>query len=105
MGVGIIIPGITASAWTMLAYATLSGAAMGMYNSVDQALNVSVLPNPDNTAKDLGIVNLANSLGQVLGPIVASMIVGFAGYRLIFPAAGLMCLIGAILIILIRKVK
>ncbi|QPI46325.1 MFS transporter [Weissella paramesenteroides] len=105
MGVGIIVPGLTPSTWTMLVYATLSGAAMGMYNSVDQALNVSVLPNPDNSAKDLGIVNLANSLGQVLGPIVASMVVGFAGYRFIFPAAGLMCFIGAVLIILIRKVK
>ncbi len=88
----------------MFAYAALSGAAMGMYNSVDQALNVSVLPNPDNAAKDLGIVNLANSLGQVFGPIMASVIIGAVGYKMMFPAAGLMCLVGAGLIMLIKKV-
>lgn len=104
MGIGVAIPAIDPAPWTMFVYAALSGAAMGMYNSVDQALNVTVLPNPNNAAKDLGIVNLANSLGQVFGPIVASVIIGAAGYRLIFPAAGIMCLVGAALILMIKKV-
>jgi len=75
-----------------------------MYNSVDQALNVTVLPNPNSAAKDLGIVNLANSLGQVFGPIMASLVIGFSGYRMIFPMAGIMCLVGAGLILMIKKV-
>lgn len=104
MGIGVAIPAIDPAPWTMFVYAALSGAAMGMYNSVDQALNVTVLPNPNNAAKDLGIVNLANSLGQVFGPIVASAIIGAAGYRMIFPAAGIMCLVGAVLILMIKKV-
>lgn len=105
MGLGVAIPAIDPAPWTMFVYAGLSGAAMGMYNSVDQALNVSVLPNPDNAAKDLGIVNLANSLGQVFGPICASIIIGAIGYRMMFPAAGIMCFVGAILILMIKKVK
>lgn len=104
MGLGVAIPAIDPAPWTMFVYAGLSGAAMGMYNSVDQALNVSVLPNPNSVAKDLGIVNLANSLGQVFGPIVASMIIGAIGYRMMFAAAGVMCLVGAILILMIKKV-
>lgn len=104
MGIGVAIPALDPAPWTMFVYAGLSGAAMGMYNSVDQALNVTVLPNPNSAAKDLGIVNLANSLGQVFGPIVASMIIGFSGYRLMFPMAGVMCLVGAALILMIRKV-
>lgn len=104
MGLGVAIPAIDPAPWTMFVYAGLSGAAMGMYNSVDQALNVAVLPNPDSAAKDLGIVNLANSLGQVFGPIVASMIIGVIGYRMMFPAAGIMCLVGAVLILMIKKV-
>lgn len=104
MGIGVAIPAIDPAPWTMFVYAGLSGAAMGMYNSVDQALNVSVLPNPNNAAKDLGIVNLANSLGQVFGPIVASVIIGVSGYRMMFPAACLMCLVGAVLILMIKKV-
>lgn len=104
MGIGVAFPAFDAAPWTMFVYAALSGAAMGMYNSVDQALNVSVLPNPNNAAKDLGIVNLANSLGQVFGPIMASVIIGAIGYQMMFPAAGLMCLVGAGLIMLIKKV-
>lgn len=105
MGVGVAIPAIDPAPWTMFVYAALCGTAMGMYMSVDQALNVAVLPNPDNAAKDLGIVNLANSLGQVFGPIMASIIIGAAGYRMMFPAAGIMCLVGAILILMIKKVR
>lgn len=105
MAFGVTIPAIDPAPWTMFVYAGLSGAAMGMYNSVDQALNVSVLPNPDSAAKDLGIVNLANSLGQVFGPIVASVIISTIGYRMMFPAAGVMCLVGAGLILMIKKVR
>lgn len=104
MGLGVAAPALDPAPWTMFVYAGLSGCAMGMYNSVDQALNVSVLPNPNNAAKDLGIVNLANSLGQVFGPIVAATIISAAGYRMMFPAAGIMCLVGAILILMIKKV-
>lgn len=104
MGIGVAFPAIDPAPWTMFAYAALCGTAMGMYMSVDQALNVTVLPNPDNAAKDLGIVNLANSLGQVFGPIVASVIISGMGYRLMFPAAGIMCLVGAVLIMMIKKV-
>ncbi|WP_252902409.1 MFS transporter [Paucilactobacillus hokkaidonensis] len=105
MAFGVTIPAIDPAPWTMFVYAGLSGSAMGMYNSVDQALNVSVLPNPDSAAKDLGIVNLANSLGQVFGPIVASVIISTIGYRMMFPAAGVMCLVGAGLILMIKKVR
>lgn len=104
MGIGVAIPAIDPAPWTMFVYAGLSGAAMGMYNSVDQALNVTVLPNPNNSAKDLGIVNLANSLGQVFGPICASAVIGAVGYRMMFPMAGVMCLVGAGLILMIKKV-
>lgn len=105
MGLGVAAPAIDPAPWTMFVYAALSGCAMGMYNSVDQALNVAVLPNPDNSAKDLGIVNLANSLGQVFGPIVAASIIGAAGYRMMFPVAGIMCFVGAALIMMIKKVR
>lgn len=104
MGIGVAIPAIDPAPWTMFVYAGLSGAAMGMYNSVDQALNVTVLPNANSAAKDLGIVNLANSLGQVFGPIMASLVIGFSGYRMIFPMAGVMCLVGAGMILMIKKV-
>jgi MFS family permease len=105
LGIGVVFPMVDPAPWTMFAYALFGGAAMGMYQSVDQALNVTVLPSQNNAAKDLGIVNLANSLGHIIGPVVASVIIGLLGYRGIFPVAGIMCLIGGILILMIKKVK
>lgn len=32
-----------------------------IFFSVDQALNLEVQPNPENSAKDLGILNFANT--------------------------------------------
>lgn len=105
LGVGVAFPTIDPAPWTMFVYAACGGAAMGMYQSVDQALNVTVLPNENNAAKDLGIVNLANSLGQIIGPVTASAVIGLSGYRGIFPVAGIMCLVGGLLILMIKKVK
>ena len=74
--------------------------------AVDQALNVDVLPNPDEAGKDLGILNLANTLGQVLAPVIVGIIVvGAGGYRMLFPIAIIAVAIGAILIMMIRSVR
>ncbi|KRN59470.1 MFS transporter [Limosilactobacillus secaliphilus] len=105
LGVGVLFPLFDPAPWTMFAYAIIGGSAIGIYNSVDQALNVTVLPNKNNAAKDLGIMNLANTLGQILGPVVASITITSLGYHAIFAVAGIMCLFGACLIMLIKSVK
>ena len=38
-----------------------------------------------------GIINLANTAGMVLGPIVAALIISVAGYHAIFPVETLIC--------------
>ncbi|HEY2061722.1 MAG TPA: MFS transporter, partial [Amycolatopsis sp.] len=37
------------------------GAGYGIYMGVDLALVIDVLPNPDDSAKDLGVLNIANA--------------------------------------------
>lgn len=78
---------------------------MGAYNSVDQALNVAVLPDPKTAAKDLGVINLANTLGQVAGPIISGIIISMVGYHMIFPVETIICVIGGGLIMMIKRVK
>ena len=78
---------------------------MGAYNAVDQALNVAVLPNPNSAAKDLGIINMANTLGQVFGPMIAAVAISTMGYRSIFPVETSICVLGGLLILAIKKVK
>lgn len=105
LGVGAFFPFLAAKPWTMFAYAVIAGIGMGAYNAVDQALNVSVLPNPKAAAKDLGIINMANTLGQVFGPMIAALAISTIGYRAIFPVETLICVIGGLLIMMIKRVK
>lgn len=105
LGVGAFFPFLAAKPWTMFAYAVIAGVGMGAYNAVDQALNVSVLPNPKAAAKDLGIINMANTLGQVFGPMIAAFAISTVGYRAIFPVETLICVIGGLLIMMIKRVK
>lgn len=105
-GIGVLMPFFDAKPWTMFAYAVIGGSCYGIYNAVDQALNVSVLPSKESAAKDLGILNLANTIGQILGPIVASIVIThFGGYHFIFIAAFVMCVVGGVLFQMIRKVN
>ena len=48
------------------------GLAYGVYVAVDLALALSVLPDPANAGKDLGILNMANALPQSLAPAVGA---------------------------------
>lgn len=101
-----LIPFAVAQPWAMLAYALIAGIGTGIYNSVDQALNTEVLPNPENAAKDLGILNMANTGGQILGPGLTSAIVGLSGsYGPVFIVATAVVAGSALLIAPIRSVR
>lgn len=102
---GSLVPMFTSQAFIMLVYAAVVGIGMGMFNSVDQALNIEVLPDPKTAAKDLGLLNMANNGGQVFGPIFASAVINAVGYHAVFPLAAVLAALGIILIAFIRKVK
>ena len=105
IAVGSLLPMFTNSAYIMLAYAVVAALGKGMYDSVDQALNIEVLPDPKTAAKDLGLLNMANNGGQVLGPIFSASIIGIVGYAGIFPIAAITAAIGGILIIFVKGIK
>lgn len=103
--VGIAMPWIFPSVTGMYLYAGIAGLGYGVYSSVDQALLVDVLPDKSTAGKDLGILNLATTLGQMVGPILMSAIVLSAGYAFAFPVAICMALAGCVAIMLIRGVR
>lgn len=105
VAVGVLVPFFAAEPWSMVAYGVIAGIGIGAFNAVDQALNVEVLPNPDTAAKDLGILNLANTGGQILGPLLAAAAISAVSYQLVFPVACVLALAGAVLILLIRSVR
>jgi len=59
---------------TAVVAAVLMGFGYGIYTSVDFALITQVLPDAEDRAKDLGVINIANALPQVFAPGIAAVI-------------------------------
>jgi MFS family permease len=90
----------------MFLFAGIAGFGYGVYTSVDQALNVDVLPNEEEAGKDLGILNLSTTAGQTVGPLITSaLVVATGGYGLVFPVSIAAALLGAFAITRIRSVR
>ena len=49
------------------------GAGYGAFQSVSQALSMTVLPDQASAARDLGIINVATAIPQVIGPPLAAV--------------------------------
>ncbi|WP_328634508.1 MFS transporter [Streptomyces sp. NBC_00356] len=84
------------------------GLGYGMYIGVDIALVMDVLPDPDNAAKDLGVFNVANAGPQALAPGLAGFLVTTVGgdsYATMLQVAAAICVVGALVVIPIKKVR
>lgn len=85
--------------------AAVLGFGFGAYLAVDFALLTMVLPSADARAKDMGVINIANSLPQVIAPALAFFAVTILGsYTALFAVAAGIGLIGAFLVRNIRSV-
>lgn len=104
--IGIAMPWISPTTTGMYLFAGIAGLGYGIYNSVDQALLVDVLPDPERAGKDLGILNLSTTAGQTLGPVITSTLVTATGsYLLVFPVAIVSALVGLIFVSRIKSVR
>jgi MFS family permease len=85
--------------------ATVQGLGFGVYVAVDVALITQVLPTTADRAKDLGVLNIANTLPQLIGPAIAATLITHAGgYRGLFAGAAVVTVIGGALVTRIRSV-
>jgi MFS family permease len=85
----------------------ISGLGFGIYAAVDLALVADVLPNKDNVAKDLGVFNIAGALPFSIAPAGAPAIlaIGSGNYGVLYAAAGIFAIIGAVAILPVRGVR
>ncbi|NHI15636.1 MFS transporter [Microbacterium excoecariae] len=107
-GVGLAILAVAGSVGEFYIAEVILGFAYGVYTAVDTALVVDVLPDPDKPGKDLGVINIANSLPQSLAPALGLFLLGLGGgdnYPALLWGAGAIALVGALVIIPIRGVK
>ncbi|MFE4703489.1 MFS transporter [Streptomyces sp. NPDC056738] len=105
MGIGMAVPFFLPTVTGMIVYTVIAGLGFGMYSAVDAALMSEVLPGESSYAKDLGVLNIAATLPQTIGPFLGGAIVTLAGYPALFPVALLLAVAGALAIIPIRSVK
>ncbi|WP_428954781.1 MFS transporter [Streptomyces sp. cg35] len=88
-----------------LVAAAVLGIGFGVFTSVDFALMTDVLPAALDRGKDLGVINIANSLPQVAAPALAAPLVNhLGGYRVLYLVAAAVGLLGALLVRKIRAV-
>jgi len=91
----------------LLAAGTM-GLAQGAYMAVDLALVTEVLPSKKDTAKDLGVINIANALPQSVAPAIAPFFLAIGGpdnFTSLFLAAGIFAALAAVAIFPIRGVR
>ncbi len=78
--------------------AGVMGAGYGAYMAVSLALATDLLLDPDDHARDLGLVNSSANLGQLIGPLLGAGLVALVGgFWLLFAAAAVVSVIGAVL--------
>lgn len=86
--------------------AAVLGIGFGAYLGVDIALITQVLPSASARGKDLGVINIANALPQVVGSAVAALVINsFHSYTLLFVFAAILASLGAVLIQRIKSVR
>jgi MFS family permease len=105
IGVAFIVPWVSPTLIGVMIYAALSGAGFGVYQSVDSALMSEVLPSQKSFGKDLGVLNFAQSLPQIIAPAIAGSLVIIGGYALLFPVGLIISAVGAFTVLPIRSVR
>lgn len=111
MAIGLFLIVIAPSTTVLIIAGGIIGFGAGSFMSVDQALASETLPNKDDMAKDLGVLNIANALPQSIAPAIAPAIIAagsatvLGGYQTWYLFGTLVALAGGILVYRIKGVK
>ena len=106
-GLALFVVAIATSFSGFLAGMAIGGLGFGVYTAVDLALVVDVLPDRHHAAKDLGVFNIAGALPFAIAPAIAPAIlaIGHGSYRVLYMVAGLCAIVGAVVILPVRRVR
>jgi MFS family permease len=107
-GLGLWLIAVSHTYTTFLLGIALAGMGHGVYEGVDLALVTDVLPDRDrDAAKDLGLLNVANTLPQVIAPLAAPAILELSrgDYTLLFAIAGAVPMLGAVFLLPLKRVR
>jgi MFS family permease len=106
-GLALFVLAIASSFNGFLVGMAVGGLGFGVYTAVDLALVVDVLPDKDNAAKDLGVLNIAGALPFSVAPGIAPAILalGTGSYGVLYAVAGAGAILGALAILPVKGVR
>jgi MFS family permease len=107
-GLGLWLIAVAPSYTSFLCGVALLGVGHGVYEGVNLALVTEVLPDRDHhAAKDLGLLNITNTLPQVIAPLAAPVILAVSqgNFTLLFLVAGAVPMVGAALLTPLKSVR
>jgi MFS family permease len=113
MGLAVTVPMFMPNIPGMIWYAALMGIGYGAFMSVDMALMTQVLPkslkgeDAESTGKDLGILQSAINLPQILSPIWCAFLLNLSGnnYQWLFISAMVFVYAGSFFVLPIKSVR
>lgn len=108
--VAAIPPLLAGSFAAMVGYVVLMGLGFGCFLAVDTAIVTLVLPKAEDAARDLGILNAANTVPQSLAAFLAGLIVAALGggpdaYGALFFTSMGFAVLGGLLILGVKGTK
>jgi MFS family permease len=109
MSLGLAIISMSNALAPFIVGMIMVGIGAGVFAAVDLALCVAVLPDRSDAAKDMGVIQVANSLPQSLAPALAPLFLSIGGggnnYSAVYLAATVFGIIGALAILPVRKTR
>ncbi|UTX52871.1 MFS transporter [Leucobacter aridicollis] len=89
---------------TTIVAAGVMGVGYGAFSTVGLAFATDVLPSERDHGRDLGLVNTAAALGQLLGPVIGALLVALVGgFWLVFSVAAVLSVAGGSITVLARE--
>ena len=106
-GLAMFVVAVASNFNGFLVGVAISGLGFGIYMAVDLALVADVLPNKDNAAKDLGVLNISAALPFSIAPAIAPAIlaIGNGSYGVLYTVAGICAIIAAAAILPEKRVR
>jgi len=97
---------------TVVVVGGVLGVGYGCFLSVDQALATQVLPDAHSRGKDLGVMNIASTVPQAVGPMIGALIITaladigpLESFGATFYLSAILATLGAIAVIPVRRVR
>ena len=86
-------------------YALCAGIGMGLWNSLDNLLNLKVIPDKERVAFFLGVYNLGNTVTQAAAPVIAATVISLFGFSSVFFVAMAFSLCGGLCVFAIKGIR